>query len=136
MQTHDENAKAMENFMEILKNEPWNACDYIEGHYQDISQENFALITKELILFAECICKENFESAMCDVAIAIRESLDEQEYEKMMHEESLKLAKRIEAECIKRMEEKYGADWMNQDSSVKSEVLCNVLSEIDVYSEE
>ena len=122
--------KAMENFMEIFRNNPENACDFIEAHYADISQENLADVIHEMILFIEFLSGENFKNDMNEIAIAIDDRLTDREEEDEAHKEAIRLYEKIISECISRMENRYGKDWEKQDKAVKQQVYNEVLAEI------
>lgn len=125
-------ANAMEKFMDCLKNNPEFACDFIRWNYCDISQEDLAIIIEEMFILVEFICKDKFKDAAQEIAIAIRNDLDEREAEDAFNEEMKMLNEKIIAECIKRMEERYGEDWEKQPRSVKQEIYGEVLTEIKV----
>ena len=129
---HTKNASTMEQFTEILRDDPENACNFIECNYSDMSKEHLAHIVIELISFAEFICGESFKDGMHEVSILLDEYLEKCKEEDAMYEEMKKLNELIISECINRMKERYGEEWEIQDKHVKQQVYNEVLAEIKV----
>lgn len=75
----------MENFTEVLKDDPKHTYDFISNNYEQMAKKELVAIVKELLYGIQCDCyTTQMERLLEDVAIELDEQYEEQ-YKDLEH---------------------------------------------------